>query len=85
MNSGLSSTQEIWRVAASGGTPERLTQNDVSDMQPDVAADGTVAFWHDGEIWTMDPDGNNQRSIARYCARWRIQSPLVAGRLECSL
>ena len=83
-DSGLSSTQEIWRVPASGGTPERLTQNDVSDIQPDVAADGRVAFWHDGEIWTMDPDGNNQRALpgsspgSGFNPRWSPDGSLLA-------
>ena len=62
-DSGFSSTQEIWSVPADGGTPQRLTNNDTADTQVDVAADGTVAFWRDGDIWTMDQRGTNQRRL----------------------
>lgn len=58
--SGFSDTQEIWSVPAAGGTPKRLTNNDQSDAMPDVAADGTVAFWRQGEIWSMDLRGGHQ-------------------------
>ena len=61
---GFSSTQEIWRVSAAGGAPQRLTDNAVSDLQPDVAQDGTVAYWEDGSIMTMAADGTNQRRLA---------------------
>ena len=47
-DSGFSSTQEIWRIAASGGDPVRLTNNDEMDAQPDVAPDGTIAFSRGG-------------------------------------
>jgi len=62
-DSGFSSTQEIWSVPAKGGTPERLTNNKNADTQVDVAADGTVAFWRDGDIWTMDQRGINQKRL----------------------
>ena len=61
---GFSPTQEIWRVSAAGGTPQRLTDNAVSDLQPDVARDGTVAYWEDGSIMTMAADGTDQRRLA---------------------
>ena len=62
-DSGFSNTQEIWRTAATGGTPVRLTTNDVWDAMPDVAPDGTVAFAHQGAIWTMNLDGTDQRDL----------------------
>jgi dipeptidyl aminopeptidase/acylaminoacyl peptidase len=61
---GFSPTQEIWRVPAGGGTPQRLTDNAVSDLQPDVAQDGTVAYWEDGRIMTMAADGTRQSPLA---------------------
>jgi Tol biopolymer transport system component len=62
-DSGFSPTQEIWSVPASGGAPRRLTHDGTPDVQPDVAPDGTVAYWHGGEIWVMDPSGSNQRRL----------------------
>ena len=62
--SGFSETQEIWRVPATGGTPQRLTDNAVADLQPDVAADGTVVYWGGDEIWTMAADGTKQHRLA---------------------
>ena len=51
-------------MAAVGGTPQRLTANAVADLQPDVAADGTVAYWEGGEIRTMAADGTEQHRLA---------------------
>jgi Tol biopolymer transport system component len=62
-DSGFSITQEIWSVSVDGGVPQRLTNNKVADAMPDVAADGTVAFWRAGEIWTMDRQGGNQERL----------------------
>ena len=61
---GFSETQEIWRVPATGGTPQRLTDNAEADLQPDVAADGTVVYWEGGEIRTMAADGTGQHRLA---------------------
>ncbi len=63
-SSGFSDTQEVWQIPAAGGTPKRLTNNSVPDLQPDVAADGTVVFWEGGEIWTMAADGTQQHRLA---------------------
>ena len=61
---GFSETQEIWRVPATGGTPQRLTDNAEADLQPDVATDGTVVYWEGGEIRTMAADGTGQHRLA---------------------
>ena len=82
--SGFSSTQEIWSVPAEGGTPERLTNNAVADAQADVAADGTVAFWREGDIWTMDQRGGNQERLAAvpsetgFNPRWSPDGTMMA-------
>jgi Tol biopolymer transport system component len=68
-DSGFSPTQEIWRVSAEGGTPQRLTKNEDADSQPDVAADGTVAYWHGGDVWTMTSTGKDQRPLAKVPAQ----------------
>ncbi len=62
-DSGFAQTQEIWSVPAAGGKPVRLTNNTDADTQPDVAADGSVAYWHGGDIWEMAVDGSDQRRI----------------------
>jgi len=62
----FSDTMEIWSVAAAGGKPVRLTNNQDIDTQPDVSADGTVAFWRAGNISTMDIDGSHQRQISGF-------------------
>ena len=61
----FSDTMEIWSVPAAGGTPVRLTNNAVIDTQPDVAGDGTVAFWHQGVIFAMNSDGSNQHQLKK--------------------
>ena len=82
-SSGLSSTGEIWSVPVDGGQPKRLTHNRVPDIQPDVAADGTVAFWHDQEIWTMASNGQEQRrletvSSGGFNPRWSPDGSMLA-------
>jgi Tol biopolymer transport system component len=82
-DSGFSPTQEIWRVSSDGGTPTRLTNNDVGDFQPDVAPDGTIAFSRgDGGILTMDVDGTNQRQLesapASFTPRWSPDGSMLA-------
>jgi dipeptidyl aminopeptidase/acylaminoacyl peptidase len=83
-DSGFSSTQEIWSIPAKGGTPERLTNNEAADFAPDVAADGTVAFWRDGDIWTMDQSGGTQERLkivpsdAGFNPRWSPDGTMMA-------
>jgi dipeptidyl aminopeptidase/acylaminoacyl peptidase len=81
---GFSSTQEIWRVPADGGTPQRLTNNEVADAQADVSADGVVAYSHDGDVWTMDQDGGNPERMkavppgAWFSPRWSPDGTMLA-------
>jgi Tol biopolymer transport system component len=83
-DSGFSSTQEIWSVPADGGAPQRLTHNSDADVQPDVSAGGTVVFWHEGEIWTMEQEGRNQQRLAAvpsdsgFNPRWSPDGTMVA-------
>ena len=83
-HSGFSPTQEIWSVAANGGAPRRLTHDSAPDAQPDVSSDGTVAYWHDGKIWTMNQDGSDQRRLAAVPAhtgfnpRWSPDGTMLA-------
>ena len=50
-------------MPADGGDPVRLTTNEVWDAMPDVAANGTVVFAREGEMWTMNLDGTDQREL----------------------
>lgn len=57
---------EIHTIAAGGGTPIRLTHNDVSNIQPDWSPDGErIAYWHGGELWMMGADGSDAHRIYR--------------------
>jgi Tol biopolymer transport system component len=82
--SGFSLTQEIWSVPADGGPPQRLTNNYTNDGQPDVAADGTVAFRHGEDIWTMDLDGAHQAPLDTvpadlgFSPRWSPDGSMLA-------
>jgi Tol biopolymer transport system component len=53
-NDAISSSQEVWRVAASGGSPKRITTNDVAELQPDLSSAGQMAIWEDGNLRIMD-------------------------------
>ncbi|HEX6399988.1 MAG TPA: hypothetical protein VF108_05905 [Actinomycetota bacterium] len=83
-DSGFSSTQEIWSVSADGGVSRRLTRNDVPDSQPDVGPDGTVVFWRDGDVWTMDEAGGDQARLAAippglgFSPRWSPDGTAIA-------
>ncbi len=58
--SGFSPTQEIWTVPASGGTPTRLTHNIAADDMPFFSPNGgRIAFFSDGGIAIMDPNGRH--------------------------
>jgi Tol biopolymer transport system component len=55
---------EIYTIPASGGTPTRLTHNDVSDIEPAWSPDGTqIAYWHGGDLWVMQADGSGAHSV----------------------
>jgi WD40-like Beta Propeller Repeat len=62
-DSGIADSGEIWSVPVTGGEPTRLTNDDIGDMQPDVRLDGTIAYWHGGDIWTMGPDGGSKSRL----------------------
>jgi Tol biopolymer transport system component len=57
---------EIYTIPATGGTPTRLTHNDVSDIEPGWSPDGTqIAYWHGGELWVMGADGTGAHRVYR--------------------
>ncbi len=57
----LSITQEIYTVAATGGTPVRLTHDDVGEKQAVYSPDGTqiAVSRGSGGIWVMRADGSH--------------------------
>jgi Tol biopolymer transport system component len=81
---GFSYTQEIWSVPADGGAPRQLTDDSVPDAQPDVSSDGTVAYLHGWQIWTMDQDGSDQHRLTAVPAhtgfnpRWSPDGTMLA-------
>jgi len=59
---------DIWRVAASGGEPQRLTDSAGDDRAPVFSPDGTLVLFdstRDGntEIYVMNADGSDERRI----------------------
>jgi TolB protein len=59
---------DIWRVAAGGGLPERLTDSAGDDRAPVYSPDGTRILFdstRDGntEIYVMNADGSNERRL----------------------
>jgi hypothetical protein len=62
---GFSPTSEIYTVPVSGGAPTRLTDDRVSDSQPEYSPDGTqIAFNRNGGLWIMDADGHNAEEVS---------------------
>ena len=50
----ISTTQELWRVPAAGGTPKRMTRDDVPEIQPDFAHNGSMLVWAGGRVVSMN-------------------------------
>jgi tricorn protease len=59
-------TFNVWRQAASGETPpEQLTFHDTLPVRGlSVAANGTVVYGFDGEVWRLDPKAKEPRRVA---------------------
>lgn len=55
---------EIYTIPATGGTPTRLTHDDVSSIAPAWSPDGTqLVFWSGGELSVMNADGSDPHSL----------------------
>ena len=55
---------EIYTIPAEGGLPTRLTNNDVSNIEPAWSPDGTeIAYWNGGELWVMAADGSDRHAL----------------------
>jgi Tol biopolymer transport system component len=57
---------EIYTIPAAGGSPTRLTHDDVSNIEPAWSPDGSqLAYWSGGELWVMGADGTNPHRVYR--------------------
>lgn len=62
--SGFSPTAELWTIPVNGGTPTRLTHNDVPDEMASYSPDGSsIAMFRDGGIWVMASNGSNAHAV----------------------
>ncbi len=82
-DNGFSPTQEIYRVAASGGgAPVRITTNEVDDSQAVYSPDGSsIALFHGGGLATMEPDGSHVQAILSqrgFSPRWSPDGSKIA-------
>ena len=58
-------------MRASGGTPERLTNNPATDAVASYSHDGRSIYFMSSrsgsnQVWKMDADGRNQRQLTRH-------------------
>jgi Tol biopolymer transport system component len=61
---GGPSDAEIYTIPAPGGSPTRLTHDDVSDIEPAWSPDGTkIAYFHGGDLWVMNADGSGKHLL----------------------
>ncbi len=81
----FSSTAEIWTVLADGsGPPTQLTRNGVPDSSPSFSPTGEqIAYFHEGGIWTMAPDGSDQQELlpgsrGGFTPRWSPDAKHIA-------
>jgi len=58
------SDAEIYRIPATGGTPDRLTNDDVPDIEPTWSPDSTqIAFRHGDALRLMRADGSGPHDV----------------------
>jgi Tol biopolymer transport system component len=81
----FSPTAEIWTVRSAGGLPPtQLTDDHAADSSPSFSPTGTqIAYFHDGEIRVMSPDGTDQHQLVPggeggFTPRWSPNGKKVA-------
>jgi gamma-glutamyltranspeptidase len=79
-SSDRSGNLDLWRVAAAGGEPERLTTSPLADGQPSVAGDGRIVFVRGrlgaAAVWVRLPSGAESRLTKdRAVEQWPAVSP----------
>ena len=76
--SGGSSAEDIYRVNADGSGLVNLTRSPGRYQSLDVTPDGRTVVFHDEidcHIWTMTPDGSDQKTLGASCGRLPRLSP----------
>jgi Tol biopolymer transport system component len=76
--SGASSAEDIYRINADGTGLVNLTQSPGRYQSLDVTPDGRTVIFHeesDCRIWTMTPDGSDQKALGASCGRLPRLSP----------
>jgi Tol biopolymer transport system component len=70
-NSDRTGAMEIYLMAADGTGVTRLTTDELSDASPSWSPDGSrIAYIRNdrlgaGQVWSMNPDGTDQRNLSR--------------------
>ena len=63
-NDGGEPDGEIYTIPATGGTPTRLTHDQVSDYEPTWSPAGDrIAYFHGGELWIMNANGRHAHRV----------------------
>lgn len=76
VTSSYDGDSDIYRLRGDGSEVERLTDNNVSDEQPQWSPDGTQILWVQyaglfpnksyDDLWIMDDDGGNARPLTQH-------------------
>jgi gamma-glutamyltranspeptidase len=79
-SSDRSGKLDLWRVAATGGEPERVTTSSLPDGEPSVARDGRIVFVRGrlgaAALWVRSPSGTESRLTRdRAAEQWPSVSP----------
>jgi len=59
--------REVYTIPVAGGSPTRLTHNDLGDSFPDWSSTGWIVFGRGGSdngVWIMRPDGSHAERVA---------------------
>ena len=76
--SGASSAEDIYRINADGSGLVNLTRSPDRYQSLDITPDGRSVIFHkeiDCQIWTMTPDGSDQKPLGASCGRLPRLSP----------
>src|SRR5262249_48342535 len=79
-SSDRSGNFDLWRIAASGGEAERITESRLPDGQPSLARDGRIVFVRGrlgaAALWVRSASGTESRLTRdRAAEQWPAVSP----------